>query len=76
MPPRKSNVSQISATGEDGTSIKEREGISIEVGLNALTPVFLSPTRYIHVLAGPMAQRSSHFTLFILGSSSPLHRTS
>ncbi|KAL9069488.1 MAG: hypothetical protein Q9161_005539 [Pseudevernia consocians] len=30
MPPRKSNVSQISATGEDGTSIKEREGISIE----------------------------------------------
>ena len=32
MPPRKSNVSQISAPGEDGTPVKEREGINIEVG--------------------------------------------
>ncbi|CAF9913024.1 MAG: hypothetical protein ALECFALPRED_008462 [Alectoria fallacina] len=30
MPPRKSNVSQISAAGEDGTPVKEREGINIE----------------------------------------------
>lgn len=32
MPPRKSNVSQTNAPGEDGTPVKEREGINIEVG--------------------------------------------
>lgn len=34
MPPRKSNVSQTNAPGEDGTPVKEREGINIEVGHN------------------------------------------
>ena len=31
MPPRKSNASQSNAPGEDGTPVKEREGINIEV---------------------------------------------
>ncbi|KAF6221011.1 hypothetical protein HO133_002692 [Letharia lupina] len=30
MPPRKSNISQISAAGDEGTPVKEREGINIE----------------------------------------------
>ena len=33
MPPRKSNVSQASAPGDDGTPAKEREGINIEVSI-------------------------------------------
>ena len=48
MPPRKSNVSQVSATGEDGTPAKEREGINIEVGLNTLTSVLCSPIKCLH----------------------------
>ena len=33
MPPRKSNVSAVSATGDEGTPVKDRdrEGISVEV---------------------------------------------
>ena len=37
MPPRKSNVSQTNAPGEDGTPVKEREGINIEVGQLAIS---------------------------------------
>lgn len=38
MPPRKSNVSQVTATGDEGTSQKERDGINIEVSL-AINPI-------------------------------------
>lgn len=32
--PRKSNVSQVSATGEDGTPAKEKDGVNIEVSID------------------------------------------
>ena len=55
MPPRKSNISAVSATGDEGTPVKEREreGINVEVCFLAERAKMNLPIDLIH--------RISHF---------------
>ena len=72
MPPRKSNISQISAAGEDGTPVKEREGINIEVCLNAPTTVLFSSNRSVRVNHTEWPGRGTPYALHPSLSSDPL----
>ena len=57
MPPRKSNVSQSNAPGEEGTPVKEREGINIEV-CHQLFPLLRQLTMTTTVLT-PLPRRTN-----------------